>query len=41
MYYMHWTLDDIKKLTVQQFNWIVRELEEQKKREARALRRRR
>jgi len=40
MYYMHWTLDDIKRLTIPQFNWIVRELEEQKKREARALRRR-
>jgi hypothetical protein len=37
---MHWTLDDVRKLTLPQFNWIVRELEEQKERERRAVRKR-
>jgi len=41
MYYMHWTLEDIQKLTLPQLNWIIRELENQKEREAKALRRRR
>jgi hypothetical protein len=40
MYHMHWTLDDVRKLTLPQFNWIVRELEEQKERERRAVRKR-
>jgi len=41
MYHMHWTLDDIRKLTLPQFNWIVRSLEKQKQAEARAVRRHR
>lgn len=40
MYHMHWTLDDIQKLTLPQFNWIVRHLEEQKEKERRALKHR-
>jgi len=39
MYYLHWTLRDIQTLTIEQFNWIVRELENQKERERKALRR--
>jgi len=41
MYHMHWTLEDVRKLTYTQWNWIVKELERQKKKEARALRRKR
>lgn len=38
---MHWSLDDVRKLSLNQFNWIVRHLEEQKERERRAASRRR
>jgi len=37
---MHWTLEDIRKLSLSQYNWIAKELVEQKRREARAVRRR-
>ncbi len=38
MYYMHWNLEDIQKLTLPQYEWIVRELKIQRKAEQRALR---
>lgn len=41
MYHMHWTLDEVRALTMPQFNWIVKSLERQKKKEAEALRVRR
>jgi hypothetical protein len=36
---MHYTLEEVLSLTPLQFNWVVRELEEQKKEEAKAFRR--
>jgi len=41
MYNMHWTLEDVQKLSVPQYNWIVEALKKQKKKERRAMRRRR
>lgn len=41
MYHMHWTLEDIQKLSVSQFNWVVESLKRQKKKEAKAARKRR
>lgn len=41
MYHMHYTLEYVKGLAPMQFNWIVRKLEEQKEREAKAARRKR
>jgi len=38
---MHWTLDEVRALTLPEFNWVVEKLKEQKEREARAMRRRR
>ena len=37
MYHLHWTLEDIRKLSLPQLNWIIKELERQKKKEARAM----
>jgi len=41
MYYMHWTLDDIRKLDYRQLHWITEALADIKRKEARALRRKR
>jgi len=38
---MHWTLEDVTKLSIRQYNWIVEELKKQKKKERRAAKRRR
>jgi len=35
---MKWTLEDLKKLRMPQYIWIVKSLEKQKRMEARALR---
>lgn len=38
MYHMQWKLEDVRRLSLMQFNWIVRQLEEQKNRERQASR---
>jgi len=37
MYTMHWTLKDVRDLTLEQLNWIVDEIKRIKKEEARRL----
>ena len=41
MYHMHWTLEEVQKLTIPQLNWIAQSLSAQKAEEARAARGRR
>jgi hypothetical protein len=40
MYYMHWTLEDVKSLTMDQMEWIIENLNKVKKLENRRVRKR-
>lgn len=41
IYNLHWTLEDIQKLSMSQLNWIAEALDRQKRKEKAAMRRKR